>query len=73
MKKPNQKQAAFFERMAKKGRTVRFSMEVDMQHVPESVRKRHGLKLGGVKVRGGTLTPKQTRKLLDLVFGMGEL
>jgi hypothetical protein len=63
----------FYARNAKIGRTVRFSLEVDMQHVPETVRKRHGLKLGGVKVRGGTLTPRQTRQLLDIVFGKKEI
>lgn len=64
---PKNSNAAFYEQNAKRGRTVRFSMNVDINHVPDEEAKKHGLG-ASVKIAQGTLTPAAARQVLDLVL-----
>ena len=69
-RKRKETRAEFFARNAQAGRTVRFSVTIDLDHVPASARKTHKLPgLGAIKIRNGTLTPKKAATLLDLLFG----
>lgn len=67
--KKKETRAEFFERNAKAGRTVRFDIKLDMNHLSEAERKRYGLKLGALKIERGTLTASKTRRLLTLLLG----
>lgn len=62
----------FWERNARAGRTVRFDLRLDLNHIPEAARKRHPVigGLGGVGVKRGTLSPAKAAQLMKLL-GLG--
>lgn len=62
----------FYARNAAKGRTVRFSINVDLDHVSEEDRVKHDLAYGGIKIGRGTLSPADARLVLNIIFGDGE-
>lgn len=67
MSTARQKVQAFYKANAAKGRSVRFSINIDASHVPHEEAKKHGLGVS-VKITQGTLRPEAARKILDLVF-----
>jgi len=60
---------AFYLRNAKKGRTVRFTIDMDFGFVSEEDRAKYDIVLGGLKIGRGTLTPEQAKRVLDVVLG----
>jgi hypothetical protein len=58
-----------FARNAKLGRTVRFAMRLDLNHVPDAERKKHGIHLGEIEIRNGTLTPRDAKRIWKIVMG----
>lgn len=56
-----------FDRNAKEGRSVRFALTLNTQHVPEDVAKAIGLSRISTKITGGTMTPEQAKRLFDLL------
>lgn len=49
------------------GRTVRFSLDLNMTYVTEADSKKYKLPRITTKIRGGTLTPKLAGKLMEIL------
>jgi len=59
--------AQFYARNAAAGRTVRLSISLNMNHVPESQREALGTGIGTFSIKGGTLTPDQAKRILAIL------
>lgn len=56
-----------YARNAAKGRTVRFSLTLDTQHITDEEKARTGLPRIRMDIKGGTLTPEQAKKIFDII------
>jgi hypothetical protein len=56
----------FYERHAKAGRSVRYSIDLDGRNIPNEIAKEKGYSQVQVKM-SGVLTPEQSRRIFDIL------
>ena len=59
--------AEFYARNAAKGRTVRFSINLNLNHLTPEQRKEVNTGIGSMSIKGGTLTPAQCKRILGVI------